>query len=265
MAPNILLIAHGSPGPQHAVTMRSVRDAVRAQGATCEVGFLDHDAPLLPAAVDTFAADDTVVAVPMLLNRAYHARVDIPSAVADAAAARPDLELRTAPALGPDQLLVQAMERRLLEAGVDLGGARSGSDTGEVRQSIGHEGPVVRGRRVGVVMVASGTSDETARADVVTTAEGWAERRGMVVGHAFVAGGAPSVAEAVATVRQAVGTDGLVVMAPYLFETGVLLARAVQAAEEAGTDVVAAPLRDAPEVVDLVLARARHESDPRQG
>jgi sirohydrochlorin ferrochelatase len=78
-----VLLAHGSPDPRSA---RWVSCA--AAGASTRTGFpvvgafLDHDAPRLDAAVSAAAPDDDVVVLPLLLSAAFHARVDVPAAVA---------------------------------------------------------------------------------------------------------------------------------------------------------------------------------------
>jgi sirohydrochlorin ferrochelatase len=182
-------------------------------------------------------AHGTVVAVPMLLNRAYHARVDVPAAIGALAAARPDLDVRVAATLGPDPLLVDAMDRRLAEAVAPVGGDPA---------------------RHSVLMVASGSSDDAARDEVAAVAARWSDDRPAPVRPAFVAGAGPDVAEAVAELRSL--AEQPVALVPYLLADGVLLGRATATARTLGVEVVAAPLGAAPELVDVVLARAAHTS-----
>lgn len=79
-----VLLAHGSPDPRSA---RCV--ACAAAGAATRCGFpvltafLDHDSPSLADAVGDVAADDEVRVLPLLLSSAFHARVDVPAAVAE--------------------------------------------------------------------------------------------------------------------------------------------------------------------------------------
>jgi sirohydrochlorin ferrochelatase len=233
----ILLVAHGSPGPHHAVAVQAVAAAVRERGTPCVAGFLDHDSPDLVGAMDAVVETEPgteVVAVPMLLNRAYHARVDVPAAVDALRTARPDLQVRLSATLGPDPLLVDALERRLVEAVLRRGGA-----------------PALHA----VALVASGSSDPAAREGVAELAASWSRDRLAPVAHAFASGEGPDAAAAVAALRA--GGAEHVALVPYLLAGGVLLDRAAELARTVDADVVLAePLGAAPELVDVVLARA---------
>jgi sirohydrochlorin ferrochelatase len=78
-----VLLAHGSPDPRSARAVRAAAVAVAARtGGPVTAAFLDHDAPDLRAAVPGTLDDDQVVVLPLLLSRAFHARVDVPAAVA---------------------------------------------------------------------------------------------------------------------------------------------------------------------------------------
>jgi sirohydrochlorin ferrochelatase len=78
-----ILLAHGSPDPRSARWV-----ACAAAGAADRAGFpvvgafLDHDSPRLDEAVAAAGPDDEVVVLPLLLSAAFHARVDVPAAVA---------------------------------------------------------------------------------------------------------------------------------------------------------------------------------------
>lgn len=78
-----VLLAHGSPDPRSARWV-----ACAAAGAADRAGFpvvgafLDHDSPRLDEAVVAVGPDDEVVVLPLLLSAAFHARVDVPAAVA---------------------------------------------------------------------------------------------------------------------------------------------------------------------------------------
>ena len=78
-----VLLAHGSPDPraQHAVREAAAQVAVRL-GRHVTAAFLDHDERDLARAVTEVGATDDVVVLPLLLSTAYHARVDVPAAVA---------------------------------------------------------------------------------------------------------------------------------------------------------------------------------------
>ena len=57
-----------------------------------------------------------VVALPLLLTRAFHAKADIPAVLREAPARC--CGIRQAEVLGPSPLLLAALERRLYEAGL---------------------------------------------------------------------------------------------------------------------------------------------------
>lgn len=77
-----VLLAHGSPDPRSAQAVRAAAEEVGARlpGHEVVAAFLDHDEPRLPDAVGEDDAD--VVVLPLLLSAAFHARVDVPAAVA---------------------------------------------------------------------------------------------------------------------------------------------------------------------------------------
>ncbi|MFD7832140.1 sirohydrochlorin chelatase, partial [Kitasatospora sp. NPDC059803] len=112
--PALLLIAHGSRDPRHAATVAALVQEVRAlrPGLDVATAYLDHCAPRIPQVVGRL---DDAVAVPLLLNRAYHAKHDIPAALRAAGSAIP-----VADVLGPSPLLLDALDRRLAETGLDV-------------------------------------------------------------------------------------------------------------------------------------------------
>lgn len=247
---HVVLLGHGSRDPRHADTIRSIATALnqRSHRATVGAAFLDLCPPTLAEAVTdlgafvdqggerTYADDDTIIVVPMLLTAAFHASVDVPAAVAAAQEARPGVRFLVADVLGPAPDLVAAMERRLREAGVD------------------RDDPAT-----GVLLVAAGSSDDGARAAVALVARDWLGDDGRGA-HAFCAGAGPTVDEAVRSLVARGATR--VAVAPYLLAAGVLPDRAFDAARSTGAElgvevVVAAPLGDAPELLDLVPERAR--------
>jgi sirohydrochlorin ferrochelatase len=78
-----ILLAHGSPDPRSARWVACAAAGVQARVGFRVVGaFLDHDSPRLDAAVAAADPDDDVVVLPLLLSAAFHARVDVPAAVA---------------------------------------------------------------------------------------------------------------------------------------------------------------------------------------
>ncbi len=222
-APPLIAVAHGSRDPAAAAATRSLLAAVAAArpGLTVLPAFLDHERPGLADAVAAAQAASPAapVVVPLLLGAAYHSQVDIPAALAGTTARQTDV-------LGPDPLLLRALERRLAAVGVAAGDPSTA-----------------------VVLAAAGTTDAAALDGVRRLAAGWRSAGWWDVRDAFASAAEPSVDEAVATLR----SEGAprVAVASYLLFPG-LFAEKLAAA---GADVTSAPLTDAPEVVELVLAR----------
>ncbi|MEV7775805.1 sirohydrochlorin chelatase [Kitasatospora sp. NPDC086791] len=235
--PALLLIAHGSRDPRHAATVAALVEEVRAQRPGVEVvtAYLDHCAPRIPQVVGRLA---DAVAVPLLLNRAFHAKHDIPAALRAAGSRLPVAEV-----LGPSPLLLAALERRLAEAGLDV------------------SSPAVRAR-TGVVLAAAGSSDPAADAATRAVAAEWRRSRGWAaVEVAYASAAGPRVPDALAALRAA-GAERTAV-SPYLLAPGLLPDRIAAAA--AGADVLADVLGPAPELATLLLHRhdeARHAERP---
>ncbi|WP_377272172.1 sirohydrochlorin chelatase [Peterkaempfera sp. SMS 1(5)a] len=230
-APVLLLIAHGSRDPRHAATVEALVGLVRRLRPATRVttAYLDHCAPRIPQVVARLAAEAApAVAVPLLLGRAYHARTDIPGALRGTG-------LPVADVLGPSPLLLDALDRRLADAGLDLHSAADRS-------------------RTGVVLAAAGSSDPAANAATRALAEQWRQSRGWAgVAVAHASSVPPHVPDAVAALR-ARGARRIAV-APYLLAPGLLPDRITAAATAAGADLVAPVLGPAPEVARLLLLR----------
>jgi len=80
---HVVLLAHGSPDPRSAAAVRDATAAIaRRVDAQVTAAFLDHDVPRLAESVADAARDDDVVVLPLLVSTAFHARVDVPAAVA---------------------------------------------------------------------------------------------------------------------------------------------------------------------------------------
>lgn len=179
----LVAVAHGSRDPRSAETVGRLVDVVRRLEPALDVrvAFLDLSAPMLPDVLAGLHADghDEAVVVPLLLGRAYHARVDIPGAVARATRRRPRLRVRVAGVLGPDPALDDAALRRLVAAGADP------DDEG-----------------LGVVLAGAGSSHAPANAAVQRVANGWRNRtRWSDAVAAFASAGGPDVPKAIARLR----------------------------------------------------------------
>jgi sirohydrochlorin cobaltochelatase len=207
--PWLLLVAHGSGDPAAAVAHAGLVDRVRAAapGLGVTLCHVDHTEPSLAAALAECAAGAgpdagglgrvldrhgpggheaarhgaaphrEVVAVPLLLSAAAHAKSDIPGALQAAAWRYPGLRVRYAAVLGPHPLLLDALAMRLRQAGVE--------------------------RDAAVVLAAAGSADPDANAEVARVARLlWEWRGGGPVEPAFASATVPTVAEAVDRLRR---------------------------------------------------------------
>jgi sirohydrochlorin ferrochelatase len=202
--------------------------------------FLGHAPPsvgqvlgaLAGASAPAHAAPGTVVVLPLLLTAAYHSEVDLPALLAEASAARPGLDIRYGDPLGPDPLLLRALDRRMAEAGAAAWPAAETS----------------------VVLAAAGSARPESNAVIAALARQWQAARGWrAVVPAFAAAAAPSPADAVATLRRAGARR--VVVATYLLAPGFFADRIATSSLAAGAVAVSAALGAAPEVAELVLRR----------
>ncbi|WNI21676.1 sirohydrochlorin chelatase [Streptomyces sp. ITFR-16] len=234
-APVLLVIAHGSRDPRHAATVHALTARVRAlrPGLRVETGFLDFNAPSVPRVLERLAAQGAheVVALPLLLTRAFHAKSDIPAVLREARARLPRLRVRQAEVLGPSPLLNSALERRLYEAGVRPGDRSS----------------------TGLVLASAGSTDPEAIAVIAEIARELRHTGWCSVRPAFASASQPRTEDAVRALR----ADGVrrVAVAPYVIAPGRLPDRIAAGAAEAGADVLAGVLGPSPELARLLLAR----------
>jgi sirohydrochlorin ferrochelatase len=228
--PVLLVVAHGSRDPRHAATVHALVRRLRAArpGLRVETGFLDFTLPSVHGVLESLAAEGVrdVVALPLLLTRAFHAKADIPAVLRDAPAR---LRIRQAEVLGPSPLLTRALERRLYEAG--LGPADKSS--------------------TGVVLASAGSTDPEAIAVIADIAREWRHTGWCAVRPAFASASLPRTQDAVRELR-ALGC-ARVAVAPYVLAPGFLPDRIARGAAEA--DVLAEVLGTAPEVVRVLLDR----------
>ncbi|MFJ3597473.1 sirohydrochlorin chelatase [Streptomyces sp. NPDC090126] len=233
--PTLLVIAHGSRDPRHAATVHALTERVRAErpGLRVETAFLEFNAPSVPRVLERLAAqgEGEIVALPLLLTRAFHAKTDIPSVLREARTRLPGLRVRQADVLGPSPLLNATLERRLREAGVRPGDVP----------------------RTGLVLAAAGSSDPEAIAVIAEIARELRHTGWCAVRPAFASASLPRTEDAVRALR-AEGVDRVAV-APYVIAPGRLPDRIAAGAEAAGADVVADVLGPAPELARLLLDR----------
>ncbi|MFE9646124.1 sirohydrochlorin chelatase [Streptomyces sp. NPDC006365] len=252
--PVLLVIAHGSRDPRHAATVHALVRRVRAMrpGLRVETGFLDFNIPSVPSVLESLAAEGVrdVVALPLLLTRAFHAKADIPAVLREAPSR---LRIRQAEVLGPSPLLTAALERRLYEAGLSPATAFPRGTT-PVPPA---ENPAWR-RQVGqmksstgVVLASAGSTDPEAIAVIAEIAREWRHTGWCAVRPAFASASLPRTEDAVHELR-ALGC-ARVAVAPYVLAPGFLPDRIARGAAEA--DVLADVLGPAPEVARVLLER----------
>ncbi|MGW8730332.1 sirohydrochlorin chelatase [Streptomyces sp. NPDC055808] len=228
--PVLLVIAHGSRDPRHAATVSALVRRARAlrPGLRVETAYLDFNAPSVPEALDRLALEGIrdVVALPLLLTRAFHAKADIPAALGRAPAR---LNIRLADVLGPSPLLLAALERRLYEAGLTPADKSS----------------------TGVVLASAGSTDPEAIAVIAEIARELRHTGWCAVRPAFASAALPRTEDAVRALR----SEGVhrVAVAPYVIAPGFLPDRIARGAEEA--DTLSEVLGAAPELASLLLLR----------
>ena len=228
--PVLLVIAHGSRDPRHAATVHALVRRVRATrpDVRVETGFLDFNVPSVQGVLESLAVQGVrdVVALPLLLTRAFHAKADIPAVLADAP---PQLRIHQADVLGPSPLLMAALERRLFEAGLTPADQSS----------------------TGVVLASAGSTDPEAIAVIAEIAREWRHTGWCAVRPAFASASLPRTEDAVRELRER--GCARVAVAPYVLAPGRLPDRIARGA--AGADVLADVLGPSPEVAQVVLER----------
>ncbi|MFD8674542.1 sirohydrochlorin chelatase [Streptomyces seoulensis] len=228
--PVLLIVAHGSRDPRHAATVHALVARVRSMRPDLRVvtGFLDFNVPSVGGVLDSLAAEGVreVVAQPLLLTRAFHAKADIPAVLREAPRG---MRVRQAEVLGPSPLLVSALERRLYEAGLDPADKSS----------------------TGVVLASAGSSDAEAIAVIADIAREWWRTGWCAVRPAFASARLPRTEDAVRELR-AEGCERIAV-APYVLAPGFLPDRIARGA--AAADVLADVLGPAPEVARVLVDR----------
>ncbi|WP_306360169.1 sirohydrochlorin chelatase [Nocardia sp. CC227C] len=188
----MILVAHGSRDPRSAATMHALTERISAARPDLDVrlAFLDLSTPSVEQVVATVAADghSHAVVVPLLLGKAFHARVDLPGLLAHAGARHPRLRLTQADVLGPDPLLVEVLRDRVLESltagscGEALRSARIDATSiaaSRVDVDAVAASPLTSGPHLGVAVAAVGSSSTAANertaqvARLLTAHTGW--------------------------------------------------------------------------------------------
>ncbi|MET0840352.1 MAG: CbiX/SirB N-terminal domain-containing protein, partial [Marmoricola sp.] len=177
------------------------------------------------------AGFDEIVVVPLLLSEAYHAKIDVPSQIAEATGRHPGLRIRMTGILGLEPTFLDVLDRRLRDA---LSAAR-------VRELDA------------LVLAAAGSSDPLANQAMGRLARVWGARHKLPVTAAFASAAPPATGEAVRVFR-AEGRRHVAVASMFL-APGFLPDRAAELALEAGAVAVSEPLGSDPELARTILAR----------
>jgi sirohydrochlorin ferrochelatase len=233
-APALVALAHGSRDPRSAASITALVDAVRAMRPDLKVerAFLDLSKPSLDTVIDRLSRKhEEIVVVPLLLTEAYHAKVDVPSAIAAAQARHPEVRIRATPILGLEARFLEVLDLRMREA---LASARA--------------------RELdALVLAAAGSSDPLANQSVARLARLWGSHHKLPVTAAFASTSPPATGEAVRAFRKE-GRRHIAVASLFL-APGFLPDRAAELALEAGAVAVSEPLGAHPEIARTVLAR----------
>ena len=119
-APALIALAHGSRDPRSAATVEALVAQVRElrPDLRIEAAFLELSKPALGKVVDKLvrAGHDEIVVVPLLLSEAYHAKVDVPSAVAEASALNENLQIRASRILGIEPTFLEVLDNLLRDS-----------------------------------------------------------------------------------------------------------------------------------------------------
>ncbi|EFQ83833.1 sirohydrochlorin cobaltochelatase [Aeromicrobium marinum DSM 15272] len=234
-APALIALAHGSRDPRSAATITHLTEMVACMRPDLRVApaFLDLSEPSLDEVVDRLVAEGhgEIVVVPLLLTEAYHAKVDVPAAVASAQDRHDGLRIEITPVLGIEAAIFRVLDRRLREA---------------LKQHRVRELDAL-------VLAGAGSTDAAANASIARAARVWGAHHKLPVIAAFASSAPPAAGEAVrahrADGRRHIAV-GMLFLAP-----GRLPDRVTELALEAGAVAVAEPLGVDEEIASLFLAR----------
>ncbi len=234
-APALVALAHGSRDPRSAATITELVAEVKAlrPDLRIERAFLDLAKPSLATVVDRLvrAGYDEIVVVPLLLTEAYHAKVDVPEAVAQAMARHDGLKIRVSAILGLEACFLEVLDLRL----------RAALKEARVRELDA------------LVLAAAGSSDPLANQAVARLARVWGTHHKLPVTAAYASAAPPATGEAVRAFRGQ-GRRHIAVASLFL-APGLLIDRAAELALEAGAVAVSDPLGAHPEIARTILAR----------
>jgi sirohydrochlorin cobaltochelatase len=256
--PALLMAAHGTRDEAGVAAFTAlaerVGDLAGRDGTRVAGGFIELSPPPLREAVAALAsasaAPANLVAVPLMLSAAGHAKGDIPAALARERTRHPGLRWTYARPLGPHPALIELLAARIAAA----------SGFGPTPASPASASPVPASPAPAVLVVGRGSTDPDANADVVkTTRLLWEGRDYPLAETAFVSLARPGVAEGLERCRL-LGARQIVVARYFLFP-GVLPDRVAACAGEYAAahpelDIrCASVLGDCDEIAALVYER----------
>jgi sirohydrochlorin cobaltochelatase len=218
-ATGLLVVGHGTADPVGAAETRRVAELAQEAlpGMPVELGFLEVIGPSIDDGLARLAAAGCrqVVAAPLLLFAAGHAKRDVPEAIASSAAAR-GLRVTQAEPLGGHPAVVELSCRRRREAEADR--------------------PPLAAAETAVVFIGRGSSDPAALAQLqgfATLSLAAAPPPGHV-GFGFVAAARPTLAEALASAADPSGPGVRRIMVqPHLLFRGHVEEQVTAAVDEA--------------------------------
>ena len=233
----LTLLAHGSPDPRHARDVAALTGRLRAFGVDARAAFLDHNAPSPADAAHALAAEGstTTTVVPLLLSPAYHARVDVPAAVAAMRGAEPSLVIARSEPVGLHPLVLEGAAELVRASGLPIG------------------------PRTGVILAAAGSRDVRAIAAVEALigrhgAAFAASLGARAVRAAYLDGGRPI--GRIRTLMRCVDGASTFVVVTLMVADGVLRDRIVTAAMRHDLPVAAGTLAGTAALAELVTLRA---------
>lgn len=225
--PPLIGLAHGSRDPRAAVMIGDLMRAAEAMrpGLRAIPAFLDLSEPDLEGAIAAARAAsgfDEAIVVPLLFTDAFHATVDVPTAVGNAQQAT-GVALRLAGILGMGEEVLSALEDSAARAHISA-----------------HEA---------ILLYAVGSSRDAANEAVHDLARRWSERRVGPVWAGFGTVGDPSAADVLA---RATTAGRRIAVVPLFLAPGLLLDQIAQKARAVDAEV-ALPLGTA--LAELVVQR----------
>jgi cobalt/nickel transport system ATP-binding protein len=211
--PCLFVVAHGSRSEAGVAEVWRFLDVLRSEAPERHIalGFIELAQPDLDTAIDKVVADGAadVVAVPLVLLGAGHAKNDGPAALDRARSRHEGVRFRYATPLGVHPLVLEVAEERIRDAVAAAGDVDPAT--------------------VGVIVVGRGSSDPDANSDLAKVARLLQDSRGLdIVEPAFISLAPPSVAAALERCRRLGATT--IVTVPYFLFTGILVDRIAEEA-----------------------------------